>query len=174
MNWSPDRFFRSFILNKKSFAKIREGWWSIPKSKRLHHILLFLFKFTHKTYTLTICARTEKLAFVVALPDCLTDCLKFAFPSLPIKPNSNGVGFKWYCHEKLKVVKHFKLLPETHKFTDETQVVHFHYQDSWICRKELIKLRIKVEIFKLNKKILSKELIKLMILSRNYELSFYT
>ena len=50
--------------------------------------------FIERKHILTICERTEKMAFVVALPDSLTDCLKFTFPSLPIKPNSNGRDLK--------------------------------------------------------------------------------
>ena len=59
-------------------------------------------------FTLTTCERTEKIAFVVALPDSLTDCLKFTLTSLPIKPNSTeGVLkiIKKYCHKNYWVVK---------------------------------------------------------------------
>ena len=60
----------------------------------LRGVINISFSFSNKIFTLDymMCERTKILAFVVALPDYMTDCLKFTFPSVPIKLNNNEGG----------------------------------------------------------------------------------
>ena len=140
MNWSPDRSFRSFILNKKSFAKIREvddlflkAWDSFIYScfclsSRTRHTPWLYVQGQKNWLLLWLCLTVWLTAWNSHFHPCQSNPT-----AMEEVLNDIAMKISW-------VVKHFKLLPETHKFTDETQIVHFHYQDSWICRKELIKL----------------------------------